>query len=498
MSTTITTTVDIINALKNETNKWKLGHDRELLRSLKKIAREIDSNSNLFAAKLLHLENCAMKVSSRLNVAKVALNVCGNTQYLERKILLTTEKTSSTSKEGDIDDDSDSDDLEDLKEDGDFSVRLGDLNDDEFEEDYDKEAKREWRQRRNAQLMEAIRLTEKRWLGKNALGDLKLTGNVFWKPLPHVVGTAQFYQDSTLGLSSLVNPNPQRYGPYISSTDDDDDGDDDDNDASGLCGEEETTSDESSVTTIESESEDDSDEDVHVARKSDKIQRRRRRHNKITVVEGHMSPNFSNKKKKEDETIEEMRKRFAKEVLLLKESTKKKAGRKKIRGSDDSDLSFSSDGFCSDSINDDDEIDIDDESMLFGERGSVNYGFDSADRLDNSDDLSSSIEDDKNKEKKKKRTKKGKQISKADPIFSKSNEMVTEEKSVEKKKAASKEDRLRGLFGDETDDDEKKSKSAKSKKKKKKASSLLFGSSSSSSSSSSLKIKGSDVSTLFK
>ena len=48
-----------------------------------------------------------------------------------------------------------------------------------------------------------------------------MTGNVFWKPLPHVVGTASFYQDSTLGLANAVNPNPERFGPYISSTDED-------------------------------------------------------------------------------------------------------------------------------------------------------------------------------------------------------------------------------------------------------------------------------------
>ena len=123
--------------------------------------------------------------------------------------------------------DDDDDDVNDVNDDDETVERgeLGDSSDDDDDDDNDDDDKKREeiaaKRERNEHLERAIRKTEKRWLGNNHRGDLKLTGNVFWKPLPHVVGTASFYQDSTLGLANAVNPNPERFGPYISSTDED-------------------------------------------------------------------------------------------------------------------------------------------------------------------------------------------------------------------------------------------------------------------------------------
>lgn len=54
-------------------------------------------------------------------------------------------------------------------------------------------------------------------------GGLALTGNKYWRPLPTVIGTTAYYHDESCGLDPFVatNPNPERWGPYISSDDDD-------------------------------------------------------------------------------------------------------------------------------------------------------------------------------------------------------------------------------------------------------------------------------------
>ena len=54
-------------------------------------------------------------------------------------------------------------------------------------------------------------------------GGLALTGNKYWRPLPSVIGTTAYYHDESCGLDPYLasNPNPERWGPYISSDDDD-------------------------------------------------------------------------------------------------------------------------------------------------------------------------------------------------------------------------------------------------------------------------------------
>jgi len=67
--------------------------------------------------------------------------------------------------------------------------------------------------------MEAIR---GRW-AETRDGGLALTGNKYWRPLPAIIGTTAYYHDESCGLDPYLasNPNPERWGPYISSDDDD-------------------------------------------------------------------------------------------------------------------------------------------------------------------------------------------------------------------------------------------------------------------------------------
>lgn len=67
--------------------------------------------------------------------------------------------------------------------------------------------------------MDAIR---GRW-AQTRDGGLALTGNKYWRPLPAVIGTMAYYSDESCGLDPFVakNPNPARWGEYISSDDDD-------------------------------------------------------------------------------------------------------------------------------------------------------------------------------------------------------------------------------------------------------------------------------------
>ena len=67
--------------------------------------------------------------------------------------------------------------------------------------------------------MEAIR---GRW-AETRDGGLALTGNKHWRPLPAVIGTTAYYHDESCGLDPKVakNPNPARWGTYISSDDED-------------------------------------------------------------------------------------------------------------------------------------------------------------------------------------------------------------------------------------------------------------------------------------
>ena len=67
--------------------------------------------------------------------------------------------------------------------------------------------------------MDAIR---GRW-AQTRDGGLGLTGNTYWRPLPAVIGTMAYYGDESCGLDPFVakNPNPVRWGEYISSDDDD-------------------------------------------------------------------------------------------------------------------------------------------------------------------------------------------------------------------------------------------------------------------------------------
>ena len=67
--------------------------------------------------------------------------------------------------------------------------------------------------------MEAIR---GRW-AETRDGGLALTGNEHWRPLPAVIGTTAYYHDESCGLDPKVakNPNPARWGTYISSDDED-------------------------------------------------------------------------------------------------------------------------------------------------------------------------------------------------------------------------------------------------------------------------------------
>jgi len=54
-------------------------------------------------------------------------------------------------------------------------------------------------------------------------GGLALTGNKYWRPLPVVIGTSAYYRDESCGLDPFEakNPNPARWGVYISSDDED-------------------------------------------------------------------------------------------------------------------------------------------------------------------------------------------------------------------------------------------------------------------------------------
>ena len=54
-------------------------------------------------------------------------------------------------------------------------------------------------------------------------GGLALTGNKYWRPLPVVIGTSAYYRDESCGLDpyEAKNPNPARWGVYISSDDED-------------------------------------------------------------------------------------------------------------------------------------------------------------------------------------------------------------------------------------------------------------------------------------
>ena len=164
-----------------------------------------------------HLIAVSSKVNARLNACKIGLSRIGNSVGVERKV-----------KDEEEDDDDEDEEEEEAVGGG---VSVGDdstLNEEDDttrgrqKEDRKNERNEAKKRERNELLARAIEKTEKRWLGNNHRGDVKLTGNVFWRPLPHVVGTASFYQDSTLGLANAVNPNPERFGPYISSTDDDD------------------------------------------------------------------------------------------------------------------------------------------------------------------------------------------------------------------------------------------------------------------------------------
>lgn len=69
------------------------------------------------------------------------------------------------------------------------------------------------------QALDAIR---GRW-AETRDGGLALTGNKYWRPLPSVIGTTAYYHDDSCGLDPYVasNPNPERWGPYLSSDDDD-------------------------------------------------------------------------------------------------------------------------------------------------------------------------------------------------------------------------------------------------------------------------------------
>lgn len=68
----------------------------------------------------------------------------------------------------------------------------------------------------------ALEATRGRW-AETRDGGLALTGNKYWRPLPAVIGTTAYYRDESCGLDPFEakNPNPARWGTYISSDDED-------------------------------------------------------------------------------------------------------------------------------------------------------------------------------------------------------------------------------------------------------------------------------------
>ncbi|OUS45338.1 hypothetical protein BE221DRAFT_76866 [Ostreococcus tauri] len=195
MDASCASAIERLRSKASTKGSWTLGDDRELIECVKTLGNAALERCARTIARVDDAARRAERAATETATTNDALRILANSQFLEQCVREDDDDGGRVASETSA---GDADGSERTPRD---ALDYGDLAD---------------------VARVALEATRGRW-AETRDGGLALTGNKYWRPLPAVIGTTAYYRDESCGLDPFEakNPNPARWGTYISSDDED-------------------------------------------------------------------------------------------------------------------------------------------------------------------------------------------------------------------------------------------------------------------------------------